>query len=47
MDEKIRVKIKEAKARQKIYFDARQKRGLKCFTFAIGMCMVTCTFIKI
>ena len=44
MDEKIRVKIEEAKARHKLYFDAKQKRGLKRFT--IGMCMVTCTFIK-
>ena len=46
MDEKIRTKIEEAKARHKLYFDAKQKRGLKRFTFAIGMCMVTCTFIR-
>ena len=46
MNEKIRVKIEEAKARQKLYFDAKQKRGLKHLTFAIGMYMVTCTFTK-
>ena len=38
MDEKIRVKIEDTKARQKPYFDAKQKKeGLKRFTFAIGM----------
>ena len=41
MDEKIRVIIKDTKARPALYFDAKQKRSLKCFTFAIGMCMVT------
>ena len=46
MDEKIRVKIEEAKARQKLHFDAKQKRGLKRFIFAIGMYMVTCSFTK-
>ena len=41
MDEKIRVKIKDAKARHKLYFNDKQKRSLKCFIFAICMCMVT------
>ena len=46
MDEKIRVRIEEAKARQNLYFYAKQKKGLECFTLAIGMYIMTCTFIK-
>jgi len=35
-DEEIQQMIELAKANQKEYFDAKQQRGLKTFTFAVG-----------